>query len=128
MTLISSYTLSSYVMQGLLVLLVICIIVKIGTEMRNPDNDIEWWQLIATKGADGKSYASPTKLWLNIGAVLVSWIVLYVVMQVDWEEKAFEVCTLVGSYLIFIAGVEAYAKHLQAKQGGSNVGTDSSKT
>lgn len=111
---IEAHQLSSYVMQVLLVIIVLCIIVKLAQEMRS-DSPIQWWQLIATRGADGNSYASASKLWLNIGAVVFTWIVVYAVLQVDWKDRAVEVCALVGSYAVFIGGVEAYARQLKTK-------------
>lgn len=116
--------LADYVMQALLILLVVLIIVKLTHEMHNIETPIEWWQLIASRGADGKNYASTSKLWLNVGAVLVSWCVIYMVLQVEWHDQAVTVVGFLGLYMLFISGVEAYAKHLKSKEGDkTNVDT-----
>lgn len=120
---IDTYWVSSIVMQCLLVVLVLAMLAKLGQEIRRDDNDIEWWQLIATHEADGKNYASPTKLWLNIGAVIVTWVIVFIVLQVDWRARGVEVIGALGMYLLFISGVEAYAKHLRSKQGDKDVST-----
>lgn len=113
-------TITTIVMLVLLLAIILLIVIKLSQEMNNKESPIEWWQLVATQGADGKNHASATKLWLNIGAVIVSWVLVYMVLQVDWEDRGVEVIGVVGLYLLFISGVESYARHLQSKRGDVN--------
>lgn len=107
---------ADYMMQAVLILLILGMIFKLAQEMRS-DSPIAWWQLIASRGSDGGNYASASKLWLNVGAVLISWCVIYMVLQVEWHDQALTVVGFLGLYMAFISGVEAYAKHLKATQG-----------
>lgn len=113
-------TITTVVMLIMLVAIVVLIVIKLAREMASEDSPIEWWQLVATQGADGKNYASASKLWLNVGAVIVSWVLVYMVLQVDWDDRGVEVIGVVGLYLLFISGVESYARHLKSKRGDSN--------
>lgn len=113
------YELSALIMQCSLILGLGSIILRLCAEMRN-DSPIEWWQLVATRGRDNRNYASSTKLWLNIGAFLMCWIAVYMVLQVDWRDRAVEVVGFLGVFALFISGVEAYSRHLKAKLGGND--------
>lgn len=113
-------TITTIVMLVLLLAIVSLIVIKLAQEMHSKESPIEWWQLVATQGADGKNYASASKLWLNIGAMIVSWVLVYMVLQVDWDDRGVEVIGVVGLYLLFISGVESYARHLKSKRGEVN--------
>lgn len=108
---------SSIVMQVVLVLILAWLMRRLTREMNDPRSPIEWWHLIASKGADGRNYATPTKVGMLLGSVAAFWIMLYVVLQVNWLEKPFEAVSLVTMCLAYLAGVEVYARHLKAKNG-----------
>ena len=77
--------------------------------MRAQDNDLECWQFFATKGADGKNYASPDKLIKLSGALIASWAVIRLSYEGHMEWTVFL------SYLAFVAGPDAFGAWLKSR-------------
>lgn len=104
-----------YVALGLIGLLVILVIWKIWQGIDSSDTTVEWYHLISSEGKDGKQYASATKLCLMVTFFVSTLLITWIAFQVDWKERAVEVIGLMTVWMVFGAGVEAYAKHLRSK-------------
>lgn len=104
-----------YVALGIITVLVILVIWKIGRALESAETDVEWYHLISSEGKDGRQYASATKVCLMVTFFVSTMLITWIVFQVSWKERAVEVIGLLTVWMLFGAGVEAYAKHLRSK-------------
>ena len=99
-------------LTAILVLLFMLALVRV---MNNKDNDLEWAQLISTRGADGQQYADWDKVGKGLGVVLCVWLPAVYVYSPKME--AMGLAAVMGIALAYLGGVSGYAATLRAKQG-----------
>ena|SRR5258708_6636894 len=78
-----------------------------GNTFRSPDNNVEAWQFVSSKGTDGKEYGDPEKL-AKLVAIFASTLM---VMYVFWSEKelTWPLIALFTIWLIFLSGINVFS-------------------
>jgi hypothetical protein len=79
------------------------------------DNNLEWSQLISSKGQDGKQYADWNRIGQGAGVVLCVW--LPAVYAHSDRADAVGLAAIMGVALAYLGGVSGYAATLRARQG-----------
>jgi len=103
-----------YIALATIILLVVVVAWKLWHALEQDNNEIEWYQLIS-ESKDGRQFASATKVCLLMTFFVSTLIVTYIAFQVNWQDRAVEVISLIVVWMAFGAGVEGYAKHLRSK-------------
>jgi hypothetical protein len=79
------------------------------------DNNLEWSQLISSKGQDGKQYADWNRIGQGAGVVLCVW--LPAVYAHSDRADAVGLAAIMGVALAYLGGVSGYAATLRARRG-----------
>jgi hypothetical protein len=78
-------------------------------------NDLEWSQLISSKGHDGQQYADWNKIGQGCGVILCVW--LPAVYAHSDKADAVGLSAIMGVALLYLGGVSSYAATLRARRG-----------
>lgn len=103
----------SVITLGTLVIVLSALLLKI---MLDKSNDLECWQFIASKGADGKNYADLDKLLKLAGGAFGSWAIVKVAHHDSLDLVGFAAVLTV--YFGFVGGSAGWAAYLRSKQPG----------
>jgi hypothetical protein len=79
------------------------------------DNNLEWSQLISSKGQDGKQYADWNRIGQGAGVVMCVW--LPAVYAHSERSDAVGLAAIMGVALAYLGGVSGYAATLRARRG-----------
>ena len=106
-------TLQNIVMVGGALALLILILAWVM--VMNGQNDLDWSQLISTKGADGKQYADWNRIGMGAGVVVSVWLPAVYAYSPDMEATG--LAAVLAVVLAYLGGVSGYAATLRARQG-----------
>jgi hypothetical protein len=79
------------------------------------NNNLEWWHLFSTRGADGKPYADWDKIGKGVGVMMCIWLPAVYVYSSKME--AMGLAAVMGVALGYLGAVSGYAATLRSKQG-----------
>jgi len=109
---------------GSYVILVLMLSFAVYRVMNSEDNDLEWAELISTKGQDGKLHPDWNKIGQGGGVFICIWLPgVYVYSD---KVEAGGLATLMGVALMYLGGVSGYAATLRARQGTTETVTERS--
>lgn len=80
--------------------------------VRDPSNELEFWQIFSTKAADGKIYFDLDKFGQLVGLVFSTWIVTWLAYGNhlnDWTGVV-----IFAAWLIYASGMGAFSKWARA--------------
>ena len=83
--------------------------------VENAENNLEWWHLVSSRGADGGQYADWNKIGQGCGVVLC--VGLPAVYVYSPKMEAVGLAAVMGVALLYLGGVSGYAANLRSKQG-----------
>lgn len=83
--------------------------------MNNESNTLDWWQLLGSKGDDGKQYADWNKIGQGFGVMIAVWMP-FIYVHSD-KMDAVGLALVMGASLTYLGAVSAYSKFIKSKQG-----------
>jgi hypothetical protein len=106
--------------EGYVILTMICGLIlvaafKIAKAIGDERTEVDWSQMISAEGKGGRQFISASKVCLLLTFFLSTLLITWIAFQVDWRERATEVVLLIGTWIFFGSGVEAYSKWRQVK-------------
>lgn len=90
------------------------VFVLLNRRIQRSDNPLDWTQLLTVEH-NGKREMSMTKLGMCVGVTVSSWAVVLLTLRVADKVDQLGYGAILGAWLVFIGGVEAYSKFMRAK-------------
>ena len=106
-------------------LAVALIVLMIIAVFRAQDNEVECWQLIASRNRDGRERADIDKIGKVVALIIVTLCVTYYTYQTPLGG---DVLALIAIYLTYAGGVSMYSVHQRSRRGDESPRNDSDKT
>ena len=100
---------------GLFVIIVLLIAYAFIRVVNSLDNNLEWSQLVSSRGQDGRQYADWNKIGQGCGVILCVW--LPAVYAHSERADAVGLSAVMGVALLYLGGVSSYAATLRARRG-----------
>jgi hypothetical protein len=100
---------------GVYLILILLIMFAVAHVMNNDKNELEWSELISTKGQDGKLHPDWNKIGQGCGVFLCLW--LPGVYAYSDKIDPIGLATLMGAALLYLGSVSGYASTLRARRG-----------
>ena len=94
---------------------ILLVMLAAAVRIINGKNDLEWTQLVSTRGSDGKQYADWNRIGQGCGVILCVW--LPAVYSYSPKMDATGLAAVLAVVLAYLGGVSGYAATLRAKQG-----------
>lgn len=100
---------------GLFVIMVLLIAYALIRVVNSPDNNLEWSQLVSSKGQDGRQHADWDKIGKGCGVILCMW--LPAIYTHSDRSDAMGIAAIMGVALLYLGSVSSYSATLRARQG-----------
>lgn len=98
-------------LSAIIFLLIVLALVRV---INSSTNELDWSDLISSRGRDGKQYADWNKIGQGLGVVQCVW--LPTVYAYSQKMDAGGLAAVMGVSLLYLGGVSSYAATLRARR------------
>ena len=107
---LATLTLGNFGTSAALILMFALLGLLLWKVSRDDDNEISCWQLIASRGIDGKQYMDPKKIGYLLGAFGGFWLCI----RMTYTNSGLDVMFF-ATWLAFLAGIDIFTTFTKGK-------------